>query len=184
MGMAELERRKDEKIDGVIYDMSPSPNYQHGIVNGNLYTIIKQGLKNSIWLVSMENLDFKYHPDKNDDYLCPDIMIICDRKHLKGGAYSGTPKFVAETLSPSTAKRDRAEKKDIYEKAGVEEYWILSPEGHLEIYYLREGRYVLEESYILQNDKEEEHYNAEVVIQLRAFPLITMTLQEIFEGVE
>ena len=184
MGMAELERRKDEKIDGVIYDMSPSPNYQHGIVNSNIHTIIKQGLKNSICLVSIENLDFKYHPDKNDDYLCPDIMIICDRKHLKGGAYSGTPKFIAETLSPSTAKRDRAEKKDIYEKAGVEEYWIVSPEGHLEIYYLKEGRYVLEESYILQNDMEEEHYNAEEQITLRAFPHIRMTLQEIFEGID
>ena len=184
MGMAELERRKDEKIDGVIYDMSPSPNYQHGIVNSNIHTIIKQGLKNSICLVSIENLDFKYHPDKNDDYLCPDIMIVCDRKHLKGGTYSGTPKFIAETLSPSTAKRDRAEKKDIYENAGVEEYWIVSPEGHLEIYYLKEGRYVLEESYILQNDMEEEHYNAEEQITLRAFPHIRMTLQEIFEGID
>ena len=184
MRMAESERRRDEKIDGVIYDMSPSPSFRHGIVNGNLLTIIKQGLKNCTCLVSIENLDFKYHPDKNDDYLCPDIMIICDRKHLKGGAYSGTPKFIAETLSPSTAKRDRAEKKDIYEKAGVEEYWILSPEGHLEIYYLREGRYVLEESYILQNDMEEEHYNAEEQITLRAFPHIRMTLQEIFEGLD
>ncbi len=184
MGMAELERRKDEKIDGVIYDMSPAPSYQHGIVNGNLYAIIKQGLKNSICIVSIENLDFKYHPDENDDYLCPDIMIICDRKHLKGGAYSGIPKFIAETLSPSTARRDRAEKKDIYEKAGVEEYWIVSPDGHLEIYYLKEGRYVLEESYILQDDVEEDHYNAEVEIRLRAFPHISMILREIFEGVE
>ena len=184
MGMAELERRKDEKIDGVIYDMSPTPSYRHGIVDGNLYTIIKKGLKDSICLVSIENLDFKYHPDINDDYLCPDIMIVCDRKHLKGGAYSGTPKFIAETLSPSTAKRDKSEKKDIYEKAGVEEYWIVSPDGHLEIYYLREGRYVLQESYILQDDAEEEYYNAGVEIRLRAFPHITMTLQEIFEGVE
>ncbi len=184
MGMAEPERRKDEKIAGVIYDMSPAPSYQHGIVNGNLYAIIKQGLKDSICIVSIENLDFKYHPDENDDYLCPDIMIICDRKHLKGGAYSGVPRFIAETLSPSTAKLDRSEKKDIYEKAGVEEYWILSPDGHLEIYYLREGRYVLEESYILQDDAEEKYYNAEVEIRLRAFPHISMKLQEIFEGVD
>ncbi|HBA49928.1 MAG TPA: endonuclease [Lachnospiraceae bacterium] len=183
MGMAEPEYRKDEKINGVIYNMSPAPGFQHGIVNGNLYTIIKQGLKSNIYLVSIENLDFKYHPDQNDDYLCPDIMIICDRKHLKGGAYSGIPRFIAETLSPSTAKRDRAEKKDIYEQAGVEEYWIVSPEGHLEIYYLRDGRYILEESYILQDDKEEAYYNAETEISLRAFPHITMTLQEIFEGV-
>ncbi len=54
----------------------------------------------------------------------------------------------------------KSEKKDIYEKAGVEE------------------------SYILQDDAEEECYNAETEIRLRAFPHISMKLQEIFEGVE
>ena len=63
MGMAEFERKKDEKIDGVINDMSPSPGYGHFMVNGNLYTIIKQGLKGSICRVSMENFDFQYHPE-------------------------------------------------------------------------------------------------------------------------
>ncbi|MCM1558852.1 MAG: Uma2 family endonuclease [Butyrivibrio sp.] len=184
MGMAKLERQKDEKIDGVIFDMSPSPDYKHGIVNGNIYTIIKEGLKNSLCLVSMENLDFKYHPEKNDDYLCPDIMIICDRKQLKGGAYSGVPRFVAETLSHSTAKRDRAEKKDIYERAGVEEYWIVSPQGSVEIYYLENGKYVLEQSYMLQDDREVADYNADTEIFLRGFPSIKMTLGEIFEGVD
>ena len=155
-----------------------------GIVNNNINTIIKQGLKNSLCLVFMENLDFKYHPEENDDYLCPDVMIICDRKHLKGGTYSGVPKFIAETLSPSTAKKDKTEKKDIYEKAGVEEYWIVSPQGFLEIYYLEDGKYVLEQSYMLQREKEEAHYNAETEIVLRAFPNIKMTLGEIFEGVD
>ena len=81
MGLSEFERKKDEKMDGVIYDMSPSPGYQHGIINNNINTILKIGLKNSLCLVFMENLDFKYHPEVNDDYLCPDIMVICDRKH-------------------------------------------------------------------------------------------------------
>lgn len=184
MGLAEFERRKDEKIDGIIYDMSPTPEYKHGIVNSNIHTIIKQGLKNSICLVTIENLDFKYHPEINDDYLCPDIMVICDRKHLKGGSYSGVPKFVAETLSPSTAKRDRAEKKDIYESAGVEEYWIVSPQGSLEIYYLVNGKYILEQSYMLQEDKEDAHYNAETEICLKEFPHIKMLLGEIFEGID
>lgn len=185
MGMAEFERKKDEKNNGVIYDMSPAPGYQHGIINNNINTIIKTGLKNILCLVFMENLDFKYHPEINDDYLCPDIMVICDRKHLKGGTYSGVPKFIAETLSPSTAKRDRAEKKDIYEKSGVEEYWIVSPQGKsVEIYYLENGKYILEQSYILQDDKEEEHYNVETESCLKAFPHIQMTLGKIFEGLE
>ena len=185
MGLAEFERKKDEKIDGVIYDMSPAPGYQHGIINGNIYAFIKQGLRGSVCLVSIENLDFKYHPDVNDDYLCPDIMVLCDRKLLKGGSYSGVPKFIVETLSPSTAKRDRAEKKDIYEEAGVEEYWIVAPQGKsVEIYYHENGRYKLKQSYILQDDTEDEDYNAGQEIALRAFPHIKMTLGEIFEGVD
>ncbi len=185
MGLRDLERRKDEKMNGMVYDMSPAPGYRHGIINGNIHRMIGNGLKNSLCLVFMGNLDFKYHPGENDDYLCPDIMVICDRKHLKGGAYSGVPKFIAETLSPSTAKRDRAEKKDIYEKAGVEEYWIVSPQGKsVEIYYLSDGKYILEQSYMLQEDKDDEDYNAETEICLKEFPHIKMILGDIFEGVD
>ena len=74
----------------------------------------------------MENIDYKYAKD-SDDYLEPDIIICCDRNKIRGNSYYGTPKFVAETLSPSTAKRDRGVKKDIYEASGVEEYGIVSP---------------------------------------------------------
>ena len=81
--------------------------------------------------------------------------------------------------------RDVTAKKDIYETAGVLEYWIVSPrERGVQIYYLRDGKYVLENSYILEDNKEDEHYNAETVISLRAFPHIQMTLADIFEGVE
>lgn len=185
MALAAKDHWRDEKINGVVYDMSPSAGYKHGIINGNIYAVIKQGLKGSICLVTMENLDYKYHPEENDDYLCPDIMVICDRKHLKGGSYSGVPKFIAETLSPSTAKRDRREKKDIYERAGVEEYWIVSPGGkEVEIYYLKDGKYVLEENYMLEEDPQEADYNAQTEICLRAFPQIKMTLGEIFEGLD
>ena len=117
--------------------------------------------------------------------MIPDVMIICDRKHLKGGSYTGIPKFIAETLSPSTAMRDMTIKKEIYGKAGVPEYWIVSPkERGVQIYYLIEGKYVLTYSYILEDDKEDRHYNADTVIALRESPHIQMTLAEIFEGVE
>ena len=185
MGMAEFERKKDEKINGVIYDMSPTPGYRHGIINSNIHTIIKMGLKDSLCLVFMENLDFQYHPEENDDYLCPDIMVICDRKNLKGSFYKGVPKFIVETMSPSSAKRDKTQKKDIYEKTGVEEYWIVSPQGKsMDIYYLKDGKYELEYSYILQDDPEDEDYNVDTEISLRGFPHIKMTLAEIFENVD
>ncbi len=183
MGLTEFGRKKDEKINGIVYDMSPMPGFKHGIINNNINAVIKYGLKDSLCLVFIENLDFKYHPDVNDDYLCPDIMIVCDRKHLKGSFYSGVPKFIVETLSPSTAKKDKTVKKDIYEQAGVAEYWIVSPGGFVEIYYLEDGKYVLNQSYMLEDDKEDEDYNAETEICLREFPHIKMTLGEIFEGI-
>ena len=62
-------------------------------------------------MVFMGNLDYKYHADINDDYVIPDVMVACDRKHLKGGYYSGVPKFIAETLSTATALRDKTVKK-------------------------------------------------------------------------
>ena len=106
MALLAGENPKTEKIGGVIYNMSPSPNYLHGIVNNNINTIIKTSLKDSFCLVFMENLDFQYQPDVNDDYIIPDIMVVCDRKKIKGGSYTGVPKFIAETLSPSTSMRE------------------------------------------------------------------------------
>lgn len=185
MPLLQKEYQKQEKMNGVIYDMSPSADYKHGIINGNIYTAIKKGLKDSLCLVFIENLDFQYHPEENDDYVIPDVMIICDRKHLKGGTYSGVPKFIVETLSPSTAFRDKTDKMAAYEKAGVEEYWIVLPQGKsVEIYYLTEGKYALAYSYILQDDEEEKHYNAKTEISLKGFPHITMKLEDIFEGMD
>ena len=78
--------------------------------------------------------------------------------------------------------KDKTVKKDLYEQAGVEEYWIVSPKEHaVDIYYLEDKRYVLKNSYILQEEEDEEAYNAETEISLRAFPTIKMKLREIFE---
>lgn len=49
--------------------------------------------------------------------------------------------------------------------------------------YPQGGKFVLEHSYMLQGDKEDERYNAEVEISLRAFLHIEMTPDDIFEGV-
>lgn len=184
MALSVDEYKKQEKINGIVYDMSPSADFTHGIVNNNINTIIKKGLKDSLCLVFMENLDYKYQPDENDDYVIPDVMIVCDRKHLKGSSYSGVPKFIAETLSPSTAFKDKTVKKDIYEKAGVEEYWIISPQGLVEIYYLTDGRYVLNQFYVYQDDTESDEYNADTIIKLKEFPHIEMTLADIFENIK
>ena len=57
-------------------------------------------------------------------------------------------------------------------------------ERSVEIYYLVAGRYVLQDCYILQDDSEEDYYNADQVITLREFPNISLTLAEIFENMD
>ncbi len=56
----------------------------------------------------------------------------------------GTPDLVVEILSPSTAKRDRTLKKDLYEAFGVQEYWLVDPGNKtIEVYTLQNNRYEL-----------------------------------------
>ena len=84
-------------------------------------------------------------------------------------------------MFPATILHDRKDKLKIYQEADVQEYWIISSmERSVEIYYLVAGRYVLQDCYILQDDSEEDYYNAYQVITLREFPNISLTLAEIF----
>ena len=60
--------------------MFPSANYRHSIVNGNIYVKLREGLKGNLCLTFMENLDYRYHAEESDDYVIPDVMVVCDRK--------------------------------------------------------------------------------------------------------
>ena len=57
-------------------------------------------------------------------------------------------------------------------------------ERSVEIFYLVAGQYELQDCYLLQDDPEEDYYNADQVITLREFPNISLTLAEIFENGE
>ena len=173
---------KEEKINGVIYTIPKAEAYQHNIVAGNISTAIYYGLPKGS-LVFTGNLDYRYHPTVNDDCVVPDVLVVHDRKNLRDTYYCRIPKFVVEIVSPATVLHDRKDKLKIYQEAGVQEYWIVSSmERSVEIYYLVAGRYELQACYILQDDPEEECYNADQVITLRAFPNISLTLAEIFEN--
>ena len=58
----------------------------------------------------------------------PDISVICDRDKLDRHGCKGAPDLIVEILSPSTQRRDRLIKLELYQRAGVREYWLVSPE--------------------------------------------------------
>jgi Uma2 family endonuclease len=54
----------------------------------------------------------------------------------------GAPDWLAEVLSPGTARHDRNVKVPAYERAGVREVWLIDPiKRKLTVYQLEAGHY-------------------------------------------
>ena len=60
----------------------------------------------------------------------PDLSVILDEAELANGKNCvGAPDMVIEIISPSNRKHDCVTKREIYEKHGVREYWIIDPDA-------------------------------------------------------
>ncbi len=83
----------------------------------------------------------------NPDIVVPDIAGWRRERMptLPETAYfETTPDWACEILSPSTARLDRGEKRDVYAREGVTHLWLVDPTvRQLEAFELREGRWVL-----------------------------------------
>jgi len=84
----------------------------------------------------------------------PDITIVCDRSKLDDKGCKGAPDMIIEIVSPSTARKDRIEKFNLYEKAGVKEYWLIEPdEKILSVFVLQDdNRYGRPEMYTEEDE--------------------------------
>ena len=72
---------------------------------------------------------FAVNIDGNDqNWVEPDISIICDKKKLTPKGCTGAPDFIIEIVSPSSRRMDYIIKNSLYSSAGVREYWIVDPE--------------------------------------------------------
>jgi len=67
----------------------------------------------------------------DDNVLQPDIMWVSKDNTrcvlVEGRRWHGAPDLVVEIFSPSTTKRDKTVKFELYQKHGVREYWMLDP---------------------------------------------------------
>lgn len=66
--------------------------------------------------------------DDRKNVVEPDLTIVCDQAKLDDRGCKGNPDMIIEIVSPSTARRDKFEKFNLYEQAGIKEYWIIEPE--------------------------------------------------------
>ena len=73
-----------------------------------------------------------------DDYLEPDIVVVCDLDKLDEKGCHGAPDWVIEIVSSSSKKRDYLKKAAIYMEQSVREYWIVDPMREVTVVYKRE----------------------------------------------
>lgn len=80
----------------------------------------------------------------DNDVVEPDLIMILSNGVATIGAQAieGPPDLVVEVLSPGTAHRDLGRKRDLYERHGVREYWVVDPESRsIEVLSNRDGHF-------------------------------------------
>jgi Uma2 family endonuclease len=65
-------------------------------------------------------------------FVTEDQLYILTEKHVRGA-----PALVVEILSPSTRRVDERTKRDLYDRVGVREYWVVDPESNAMSVYRR-----------------------------------------------
>lgn len=180
--LAYQEEPRKELLNGEIVMMA-SPTVNHYQIAFNIVVAFQSYLKGKICRAFGDGVDVYL---TEDDRVIPDAMIVCNKNIIKLDGIHGAPDLIVEVLSPGTAKNDKGYKKDLYEAAGVKEYWIVDPVSHsIEVYLLTDDKFVLDEIYALYpvgsgvTDKEREETKKEIPISL--YNDFRISLEEIFK---
>lgn len=123
--------------------MVPAPSTNHQDASRNLEFLIWEFVKEKrLGKVFDAPIDVVFD---DDEVFQPDIVFIkSERKNIIGeNAIHGIPDLIVEIVSPSSPFYDMVEKKKIYEKYGVKEYWLVFPdEKGIEVLTLEKGKYL------------------------------------------
>lgn len=128
---------KDERIEiinGEVFMMAP-PSRIHQEVSGELFRQLAnflEGKKCRVYPAPFEVRLFEQNSDSPEDVdtvVEPDISVVCDQSKLDDCGCKGAPDMLIEVVSPSSLRHDRLVKLNLYQQAGVREYWIADPIG-------------------------------------------------------
>jgi Uma2 family endonuclease len=137
------DERRYEIIDGALHD-APAPDTWHQDASRKLFRIIDR-------FVTANNLgDVFYAPVdvvlNGENTVQPDLVFVARARTgiIQRRAIFGVPDLLVELVSPSSVRRDRYDKRALYARFGVKEYWIGDPANKsLEILTLESGQYEL-----------------------------------------
>lgn len=167
-----------ELLKGKIFKMSPAPSRTHQLLVGKLYLtlssyFVKEKCQLYLSPFDVRLLNKKMSTPDNDIFTVvqPDLCIICDEEKLDERGCNGAPDLVIEILSPGNSKKEMGIKFNLYEEAGVKEYWIVDPtEKAIFVYYLKDEKLI-----------GQRPLTTDDVIQSPLFPELDFNIVSIFE---
>ncbi|WP_018663037.1 Uma2 family endonuclease [Heyndrickxia acidiproducens] len=136
-----------EVMNGQVYIMSANPMPRHQEVAGQLKNTFSERLRGKDFKLFSSPADVCLggefaSPETIEEWVQPDLAIVCGNARSSGGNLMGTPDFIAEVICPATVKKDCIDKFYRYERAGVREYWLVDPFNEMiEVYVLKNGKY-------------------------------------------
>jgi len=130
-----------EYINGEII-MAPTPTVAHQAALGNLsYTLDEFVLRTKTGSIFFSPLDVVL---PSGDVVQPDAFFLTKEETLRALAskrVEGTPSFLVEILSPGSIKHDTLTKRELYERNGVREYWIVDLKAKTVAQLVRRGEH-------------------------------------------
>lgn len=139
--------KRYELINGELL-MTPSPIPNHQRISGKLEFILRKFItENNLGEVFDAPCDVYLD---NENVVQPDILFISkDRLGIIGEKnIQGAPDLAIEIISENSVYRDIVQKKRLYARFGVKEYWIVIPEEkEIEVYILKDNTYQLHKTY-------------------------------------
>ena len=172
----EWEQRA-ELILGKIFKMSPAPTSGHQRILGNLHVPLWNYFHGKKCQAFLAPFDVRLPSSSRKDrdiitVVQPDICVICDPEKIDQRGCLGAPDWIIEILSKHTSAKDLNIKFDVYESAGVKEYWVVHPsEQTLLIFTLDEhGKYQGSRNPYVSTDK----------VSPKLFPNLQIALDEVF----
>jgi Uma2 family endonuclease len=123
--------------------MSPAPSFFHQKVVDRFHDFLKAWVRqHKLGETVTTPIDMVLAPHRATQ---PDVVFISkERLGIIKERIRGPVDLAAEVISPGSRRRDRIDKRDLYEQHGVREYWIIDPEAQtVEVLYLQSGEYQL-----------------------------------------
>lgn len=133
--------KRYEIIEGELF-MVPAPGLEHQRISRELEYRLLQYIKEK---GSGELFDAPVDVIFDElSVVQPDIAFVSKENYgiLQKKGIQGAPDLVIEIVSPSSLYKDAYQKKDIYEKFQVKEYWIVDPGNRaIQVFTLEGSRY-------------------------------------------